>query len=329
MDMISRRVFFINDTCRDLFFSKLKTVFNTWTNLGKQTNIYKSRLELFRNGEFSIPEPTFLELLHYLSKEDYYYFMNKIYYKEAKWRCSKGGIINYKKNPHIYVMARKKALVSPNRNPSIYKFSFEMPLTYELCEVIGAFIGDGHTSATHSCVVGFTGSASLDYDYLSKKLPYLLSTFSENVNPRLYKYDNILRLNINSKQFHNLLTKRFGFPAGKKTYIVKIPNEILNSDNPIMMNYCVRGIFDTDGCVAFDKRKTYTKPYLRICLNMMSKELINQIHNFLIERGIRSTKTKESKIIQINGIEECKKFVRIVGFSNMRHLKKINNIFDW
>ena len=114
--------------------------------------------------------------------------------------------------------------------------------------------------------------------------------------------------------------------SGKKVYTVTIPEEIINSGENKLINSCLRGIYDTDGCVAFDQRKTYTKPYIRIVLHMKSPELIKQIYSVLIKQDINATMTKDLCYIQINGVIECMKFIKKIGFSNPRHSDKIKEL---
>ena len=62
---------------------------------------------------------------------------------------------------------------------------------------------------------------------------------------------------------------------------------------------------------------------MRIALGMKSKELIKQVNELLLRQGIASTMTKNLDKLQINGAENCRKFVEKIGFSNRRHLDKI------
>lgn len=325
-ELFSQRVFFKTPQLRDQFFSKLKNHFETWTNLGKQLKIYKSRLERLRSGEISLPYKTFSELLHCLNGEDRNFFLKDIMLKDSMWGRAKGGISTYKKHKEIFENGRKLGCLKLKPK---YKFEYTMPLTAELCEFIGAFIGDGFTNKyDRNHIVQITGHRTLDKDYYFNKLIPMIKKLSPSSNPIISEYPDAIRLTINSKEFHLLLTKRFNMKAGKKAYSVVIPDEIVKSKDKNLINRCIRGIFDTDGCVAFDKRATYLKPYMRIVLQMRSVELMKQIHGLLKEQGINSTITKNNGSIQINGIENCKTFVESVGFSNNRHLSKLKPLYE-
>jgi len=312
-ELFSRRVFFRNDDLRNEFFAKLKTRFGNWTKLRNKFNIYKSRLERFRNSAISIPYGTFIDLISYFSEEDKNYFLNKVILKDKHWGRRKGGISTYKHHKYIFEKGRKIG-AEKTSNSSKYSFKLDIPLTTRLCELIGAFIGDGFANKYGgSYMIQYTGHSKLDKEYIVKT----------NSNPIITEKDNTIRLTIYSKEFYTLLTKRFKFVPGKKAYTVTMPQEIINSKGPKLINHCIRGIFDTDGCIFTDKRKAYKSPYMRIALNMKSKNLMSQLHSLLLNQGINSTITENLDRIQINGFENCKKFIEKIGFSNKRHLDKI------
>ena len=325
-ELLSKRVFFINGNIRNQFFAKLKTKFGTWTTLRKNFNIYKSRLEAFRNGAISIPYETFLNFLPYVNTENY--FSNKIILKDKNWGRTKGGIVTYSKHKYIFEKGRKIGTKNLRRKPK-YKFEFDMPLTSKLCELIGAFIGDGFTNKYGSMyMIQYTGNRTLDEPYITKRLKSIIKEISPNSNPIISKKDNTIRLTVYSKEFYILLTKRFNFKPGKKVYTVTIPKEITDSKNQQLINSCIRGIYDTDGSVFYDKRKIYKKPYIRIHLCSVSFGLINQVYDILKKNKLnpRISRSYNKHVIQINGVENCKKFIKKIGFSNKRHLDKIQKI---
>ena len=124
-----------------------------------------------------------------------------------------------------------------------------------------------------------------------------------------------------------MLTKRFNIPAGKKSFIIKIPLEILNSEEKFI-NATLRGMFNTDGGIGFDKRGAYKIPYVRINYTSVSKILIDQVHHLLSDYSINHSvhKNRNAFMIQINGINNVKRFISKIGFSNKRHLDKIKSL---
>jgi len=170
-----------------------------------------------------------------------------------------------------------------------------------LCEFVGIVIGDGCIDGYVNKVgksyfhVTITGDAKLDRIYLTDKIPSITQTIFK-IHPKLTfrKDSRAVVIQFYSKQIFTLLTKRFGFVAGNKTYDVTIPEEILNaSDKHVFAT--IRGIFDTDGSVYLDKRNIYSKPYPRIIFTTVSKPLFIQLKEFLSKHfSIYTLKTENS-----------------------------------
>ncbi len=208
-------------------------------------------------------------------------------------------------------------------------------LGMELCEFIGIIIGDG-------CIDGYktknnifkyhisiSGHSDLDKDYLTNKIPNMIyKLFHKKVN-WLYKKDtNSIVINIYSKDIFNLLVNRFEFKPGKKTYTTKIPQEIISSKKDYIFA-TIRGIFDTDGNVFIDKRKMYKNGYPRITLKIASKPLFNQVNkilkqDFSVYTAIKiDPENRQYYELVIYGSEQLKKWMKLIRFSNKKHLKKV------
>jgi intein/homing endonuclease len=118
---------------------------------------------------------------------------------------------------------------------------------------------------------------------------------------------------------------KIGFNKGKKAHDVRIP-QIIVSDSEFM-KYTVRGIFDTDGCLFFDKRKGYKSYYPRITIQVTSEELIDQLKEYLSKSfSLYINKTNRDccrNTLEIYGHEQLERFLKDIGFSNKRHLDKI------
>ena len=203
----------------------------------------------------------------------------------------------------------------------------KMPLNENLCEFLGALIGDGfignYGDRNQQYIIQMTGDKRLDAEYFN----YLTQIIKENLNPKHISLrkpkGNTLRLTIYSKDIYKFFRNRFDFPSGRKDAIT-IPNEILNNEK--YLRKTIRGIFDTDGCVFWDKRKRYKNPYPRITLETKSKALNNQLAAYLSGYfKIRNAKRKRvlgtTYLIEIYGQLQFKKWLELIGFSNKRHLK--------
>ena len=138
-----------------------------------------------------------------------------------------------------------------------------MELTEELCEVIGAYMGDGciWRSKNNHYKIQYTGDSRLDREYYERVIgPAVNKIFKVKTDIRDVKGKNAIRINFYSKDFYYFLKELFNLKSNKKTHIIKIPNEILESKNKALLHSIIRGLFDTDGGVFLDKRKMYKTP---------------------------------------------------------------------
>ena len=237
-------------------------------------------IDSYRKGNLSIPFEKFSLLMGLMKEEeDKDYFKNKVGEKESNWGQIIGGKNAYKINKDKFDEGRKKGSKASKDNVK-YDFDVNIPLSKGLCEFIGAIIGDGFTNKYKNFYqTQITGDKKLDLGYYQKVLKTICEELFK-ITPKITEKDNVIRLNIYSKRLFEMLTKRFEIPAGKKCYSVKIPEEILKSKEEFI-NATLRGMFDTDGGIGLDKRKTYKKPYIRINYTSTSHNLIEQIHHIL------------------------------------------------
>jgi len=199
-----------------------------------------------------------------------------------------------------------------------------MELTDNMCELIGSIIGNGNIRDGRPWFVEMTGDSIEELTYFEDRLKPIV--FNElNYNPRMYFHSGALRFKINSKEFV-LWLKSLGMPTRKlKCHNVLIPEEICTSWEKT--KNCIRGIFDTDGCVHFDKRRVYSQPYPRIELHMLNERLLEQIYHIMKKQGFNVTMSKKKPCIYMNGFKEVKKFLMKIGFANPKHHKRIKALY--
>ena len=317
---------FKNTVARSSFFNKIKSITSlSWNNLAKIIQTNRSTLDAYRKGKLCIPENRFLKFLSLLTFEQQQLFLQEIYYKPKNWGQRLGGIITSKKYSNNIDRIRHLAL-SSKKDYVKYEFNITMPLSEELCEFIGAVIGDGFTNQYRGAYeMQIAGDRLLDKNYYFTRLKPICENLF-HITPKITENRNGLRLTIYSKRLFQMLTQRFKIPAGVKAYTVFIPDEIVLLGN----NYLyatLRGMFDTDGGIGFDKRKIYSEPYIRINYTSSSKKLIKQTSEILNQNNIpHSVHSKTSaQMIQINGRNNTSQFMSKIGFSNKRHLDKIKH----
>lgn len=209
-----------------------------------------------------------------------------------------------------------------------------MELSEELCEIIGCFIGDGHAYKTkdNHYIVQFSGHAALEKDYYEKIIcPYILKLFNSVGHIKKVKEKNVLRINFYSKSFYYFLKEFLDLKSSNKTSTINIPDFLFEEQNSLYLNKLIRSLIDTDGYVFLDKRSLYKKPYPRICFYTTSEPLYNQLVNHLpkyfnirtYQRNRNPPKTKTSFTIEIYGFDQLNTWIKMIGFSNQKHLSKL------
>ena len=205
-----------------------------------------------------------------------------------------------------------------------------MKITEDLGEFVGAFIGDGFAGKYGRVgMIQFTGHPKDDREYLENKLaPIIQKIFS--VTPHIKVRGRGLRITCYSKEMYEKITQNLKLPSGKKSTIVKIPEVFLRRKK--VMKAILRGIFDTDGTIVWDKRKIYRKPYPRLSISTVSEKLARQTSSLLKELGFRVCfrKVKRRKkvrnqayYIELYGFDQLKKWIDEIGFSNPKHIKRL------
>src|SRR3989344_9051392 len=203
-----------------------------------------------------------------------------------------------------------------------------LKLNSELCELVGAFIGDGYLSryGKNHLVVGISGNAVLDEEYLKLHVSPIVKKYFPSAKPSFsYRNDeNTLQLRFYSPELADFLLS-LGFLPGIKTRTVKIPS-IIEQDKKLLYA-TIRGIFDTDGCLFLDKRKKYKKPYPRITIQIASIPLISQLEKHLsLEFSLyvdKSNRDGKRNTLEIYGHKQLERFLKQIGFSNKRHWSKL------
>ena len=240
----------------------------------------------------------------------------------------KGGLTTYKKYPHIFENGRRIGLQKLLELHNQRSFDINLELSTDLCEFVGAFVGDGFTGRyCKHYVTQFTGDARYESEYFRSSLAPIVQRLF-NIAPHIKTSGNTLRMNFYSKSLHLLLTKRFCMPLGRKNLTVKIPEEIIGRGQEFIAA-ALRGIADTEGTVYFDLRPNYDVPYPRIQICTTSSPLASQIRGILEKMrfsiyNYEYERTERHAFhIEIYGLTQLQKWLREIGFSNDKHLNKI------
>ncbi|MAG39422.1 hypothetical protein CMI41_00425 [Candidatus Pacearchaeota archaeon] len=330
------RVIIEDSNIRNEFFQLIRlNSGKTWKELGDEFYIKRQMFDCYKSGKTSIPEDLFNKLIFFLNKNNQSRFNNLVLKVGDHLGQIKGGKSAYRKNILAFDLGRKKGIEAIRKYhlQGLSKMKVDLSkvvLTEGLCEFVGAFIGDGFFNSYNNRTyqIEFAGDSRYDLPYYQNVIiPVVKSVFPEiRAHILKVKNKNSIRIVFYSKALFLLLKDYFGFTPGVKTHTVLIPSRILSSGNEDFVNSTIRGIFDTDGCVFFDRRKGYKKPYPRICLQMCSKGLIGQIYDHLAKdfnMSKKENKLRKIGILEVYGHNQLKKWMSLVGFSNKRHLDRI------
>ncbi|MDO8655985.1 MAG: LAGLIDADG family homing endonuclease, partial [Nanoarchaeota archaeon] len=127
-----------------------------------------------------------------------------------------------------------------------------------------------------------------------------------------------------SKKEVSTLFLSYGFTPGRKTHTVTIPSFIFESSLEVK-RALVRGLFDTDGCIRFDRiNKQALHTYPRIEYSSASEALIDSLNKLLYELGFKSYSWKYGNYFAlcISGKLQLEKWIAEIKPGNPKHLKK-------
>lgn len=323
----------IKEDFRELLFSAVKDKLGrNWKQIRKDFGVPKSTFEKYKSGNLLLPEQLFLSLISILNIDD----KEKIVQNSKKFPDNFGSIIGGKKayviNFSKFQEGRKKGIKAIRKARNIETISFEdFLLSPQVCEFIGAFIGDGCFNCYKNKLykIEFAGDKRFDVEYYKEIIIPVVKLIAPEVIPHIYyPKNNILRVVFYSKKLFYFLRDYCEFVPGKKTFTVLIPPKIINliGENNHLVFSTIRGIFDTDGCVFLDKRKSYRQLYPRISLQVVSKPLYFQLKDLLAkEFKLYATYNQKRQvyIMEIYTINQFKKWMSLIGFSNRRHLNRL------
>lgn len=194
-------------------------------------------------------------------------------------------------------------------------------ISAEECELIGAFIGDGHVyRGFRKYIVGFTGDRVNDAAYFDHLRGLLKETWGIDKKP--FFRSGGLRIVFQSKSVALRLENFYKFPTSAKCYSVSIPDFLIS--DWAYARHVLRGLVDTDGSV-FVSKKPGVEKYPSLEITTVSPTLAKQVRAILVEWGfrvanLRLSYSKRSKTpaykIALFGWKNLLMWFNEIGFSN-------------
>jgi intein/homing endonuclease len=220
--------------------------------------------------------------------------------------------------------------------------TMKIEITAPLAEIMGIHAGDGYLrylgTRKEIDISGSTEERSYYDDYL---IPLVNTTFQIDIKGKYFPSRNTYGFVIRDRNVINIF-KEIGFPSGNKSKTVKCPKSILTNSDPNIWAAFLRGYFDTDGSITFDK-KIYCKDkfkktrhyYPRIMFSSVSKNLTNDVIILLKKLGFdpkvymsqpkKATESLKYKL-QLVGVNNIEKWVNKIGSKNP---SKISRYLIW
>ncbi|MBD3355289.1 hypothetical protein GF361_04870 [Candidatus Woesearchaeota archaeon] len=155
-------------------------------------------------------------------------------------------------------------------------------LNPKISELIGTHRGNGTLYKTDwSLVWELRGSLKEKEYYYKNIVPLMISIFKTKFTPKFRSggKNDCFGIQTSKKKVTSFFIN-YGFNPGRKTNTIKIPEFIKKSNKKIKLAF-IRGYFDTDGCLRFDKNKKGVHNYPKIEFTSASKQMIIDLTNLL------------------------------------------------
>ena len=227
-----------------------------------------------------------------------------------------------------------------SRRDIINNIKLPSKFTPELAEILGIILGDGHLDynkkykTTTMYCISISGSSSEDTMFYTDKInPLFYELFNKKFNISIQRNDELI-VRLHSKAIATFI-KNLGVMPGRKVDNNVIPNLIFSSNHQIKAGF-IRGVFDTEGSVAFKKNTKGFHVAPTITLSMKSKKFIEQLKELLMEfnftpkvyfekyKNSRNDNNYERYRLELPGKKNLTKFLTTINFRNPRHLTKID-----
>ena len=213
-------------------------------------------------------------------------------------------------------------------------------MSEELAYFLGILAGDGSIQIRrekHDYCIKCVGNPKDEQEfYVTIIAPLIQKLFGLLVAPKYYDRGTTFGFQFSSKSIVQFLID-LGVPSGQKYDSLHIP--LCVKKNTELITAYLRGLFDTDGCVCF-KRLYREYPYypvisfssrnakfvaeVVVVLRFYGVSVYAYYDRIFLDLRVRSAFTQISQI-SINGKKNLYLWMSIIGFSNPKHLKKIQN----
>ena len=324
---------FLNKDQRLLYFSAIKKKSDiTWEGIADRLKVSERVLRNWRVGDYSIPL-SFVEKVREIFGIT---LSSNIEIKKDYWNTSKAGYKGAKVRYLLYgnlgtPEGRRKGGLNSINSKKLRETNFTFlkqiktpPLSVELAELFGILIGDGNISS-YQVRVYLDKVTDEEYSQYVGKLFFRIFA----IKPSIYKSQNrsTIDIVISRKLMVGFLVNN-GLPLGNKIeQEIDIPEWIKSNKKYSLA--CLRGIFDTDGSVYFDKHKSKDGFYesINIAITSASGRLLYSMYEIMAFVGLTPT-ISSNRSIRVRKKEQVFEFFDKICPKNTKHIRKFNSYFS-
>lgn len=193
----------------------------------------------------------------------------------------------------------------------------------KLAEFFGIMLGDGNLTSIKKYKVGcyqitITGDSRYDREYLTFHVkPLIENLFKIKVKIRFTNNKNAMVLRASSRKLTEFLKDKGLKPGNKIKNQITMPSWILK--NKKFLAKCLMGLYDTDGGIyKLNNQNTYQVEFTN-----HNQQLLKDVRKNLIKLNIIPSKIICNKKISITKKSQLQRFLKLIGFSNLKHKSKI------
>lgn len=188
-----------------------------------------------------------------------------------------------------------------------------------LAELVGILMGDGHVGLYQTSVVT---NSETDFQHALFVKSLFEDLFGIEASLSNQRNKKACVITVSSKSICHFFVDQ-GIPQGNKiTLGLRIPEWI--REKSLYRKAFIRGLFDTDGCVYLDKHRYGQKVYehLGMAFANQSLPLLSFFKESLELLGLHPTQKTKFRVF-LRRREDIQRYFDLVGSSNEKHLKKV------
>ncbi len=320
------RAYYSKEKSIEIFKLIQEEVGLSWRDIAAFARVSTRSLRYWRNGQSSIPL-SFIKKIEVrfrliLPQPDKLMTLSKVKATSAK----AGGIGRMKKYGNLgtvegralggKISSAKMGLVSGS---SFARIKIVRPhKNRELAEMVGIILGDGGITSRQVTVTLHKTDDRLFSEYVKSQMEKLFQT---QISLRERRNSNVVTVIASRTDLVYYLGDLGLIKGNKVKHQVKVPEWILENDE--YCAWCLRGLFDTDGCTYVDRHVIGGKLYLNIGINFTNRSLplLSFFFDTLKKFGYGPTRSTPFSIL-LRKEKDVVRYFSQIGTSNEKHRKK-------